>query len=268
MGLFRPTQPRIIRISDADPKALDFLCWRVTRAIALAKGLLGPEEMLLDLYRRDPEWSTEIKSLAHPDGPIEIACQDIPPIPTQETAKGFAVASYKVIDFIRENIDDTAAAIVTSPQTVHNAWPTQNELIEIEYDLIQQSYRALVGSGSVGRFELHGQLIERLSYAEADGILKMVYNLLATVTLADMEQERAMLIARFDDLARRAAEQNNLTAETNALRSIAVLLGVSKSEPVNEMKEISNVIENYSKQIPSTASRRPVLPRTGDDGVQ
>lgn len=267
MGLFRPTEPKIIRLSDANPQALDFLCWRVTRAIALAKGILGPEETLLDLYRRDPEALTQTESQSYPDSPVEIACQDIPSVPTPETVRGFCLAATRVVDFIRENIGEIEAAIVTSPLTAEQAWPSQNEMMALEHRMVQDGYEMLTGEVPRGRFVLHRRLSEKMSYMEADGILRMVYNLIATVSLADMEQERAMLIARFDNLATRAAEQNNLTAETNALRSLAVLLGVSKSEPINEMKEISSVIENYSKLVPNTSGGRRALPRGDDDGV-
>ena len=64
----------------------------------------------------------------------------------------------------------------------------------------------------------------------------------------DIEEERALMVLRYEEFARRSREALNLPAELKAYKEMALVSGLTKVEPENENDELLKLVSSNEEE--------------------
>ena len=128
------------------------------------------------------------------------------------------------------------------------AFPSRAEILIFEAALVQDTIKALATSGTTGAQE---QLAEKLGFIPEE-IVEMI--LLARSAIGafrdqlNVEDDRALMELALDDFASRSREALNLSAELQAMKLKALLLGLTRTDPEDEMMESVRIIAKVASE--------------------
>lgn len=139
-----------------------------------------------------------------------------------------------------------------SPLTVRLACPSPEELLAWERTLISDALSVQLSRGTQGAYAwleaTHG-----LHSHEGRPILKAASTEAMERTEGDLEEKRAVMTLRLQDLARRARKSLNLPVQLGAAKLESLVAGFARSEPENLLSEFVNVVRkvNAEEDTPS-----------------
>jgi hypothetical protein len=212
----------------------------VSQRAALRRGLGGPLADLvaqgLTLLPRGDEWDENWCEAA------ELVCQDVGVARGPHGGDVLMVLTYPL----------AARELALSPEDVY----------AVEELLVGQALRVLLRHGEAGVQDHFG---------EKYGLCRREANLLIRLARAEamrngrstVEDDRALMVARLNDIAARARETLNVADELRALRELARVQGLTRTEPESVEQEFRSVIKSVSDR---QDAERPLvaLPREED----
>lgn len=257
------------------------VAWRLVRCMARTRGAIGPDEFLEDAAARVPGWAEPValvgeghdmrdrivRRLAERRVPL------LPPPPPEEWTNGdkdpdyYSPASDGPLMLYVETLAKVGNRLglsnrkagrmgikpLVDPALVRAAMPSPNELCAYERVLVEETTRSIFERGQLETAawlrKEHG-----LTEVEAGDLVRMARRATMAVTVGtDVEMNKAMMVARLEDLARRCRENLDLRAELMTYKSIAVVLGLDRLDAqgsdIDDMVDIVDEEEEETRRL-------------------
>lgn len=256
------------------------VAWRLTRALATAKGKLPADSFLNEIDQR--EWDSPSKGVNTTGGNSSLERQLVqnpiallPPPPPAEWMDGSKDASFydpasdEPLCTYVERIGTLARRLgvghrkegrlglapLMEVTLARAAWPTPREIMAYESVIVDDATQALIEYGTLkARRELqtaHGFTEEEINslFLLARRVMKGIRN------GVDTDADKAAMIARMEDLAARCRQALDLRAELMVLKSMAVVQGLTKTqgseEDVDDMVDVVGDVAEEAKLLES-----------------
>jgi hypothetical protein len=139
-------------------------------------------------------------------------------------------------------------------KTVRHLFPSRYEIMVWERMIIEETSRMLITLG-MQQTRLNLELRYGLQAHETTSLVKLAKAWIRASNDADLEDEKALMHSRLDDLAGRAREACDLRTELMTLKQAALILGMSRTVTGDEMDDFINVVRKVSQEKKATHSR-------------
>jgi len=140
------------------------------------------------------------------------------------------------------------------PDTVRLCFPSPLQILTWEGMLVRETWHTLVRGGQL---TTERELRDRygLTDVEVSRVVRLAQNHGMMNFQSDAEVNRAVLAARLEEFIQRVREApSDQRAELGALKLLAQIMGVTRIEADDFMKEVSAMIGRVSKEPPRTLS--------------
>lgn len=168
----------------------------------------------------------------------------------KRSADHFARAARAIASFLRLSECDYGGIalpyLLQTPFNVEN-WPTADLLIEYENILIDDTLAMLIDDGARNTANIYKDKYGLLDH-EARGLIKLARIEARNRMEAELDEDRAVLSMRLEDLIARSRESLDLRVELGAIKQLAIVIGVTRSEPSDAMSEFANVIRKVANE--------------------
>lgn len=239
--------------------------WRLTRGLQLVRGRMQPDQFLNELPGE--EWgNANIGLTAGANASLERALVAhpmslLPPQPPPEWLNGEKEAAYydPVGDVaLMEHLSLLARIAnklgiehtkegrygllpLLDPSMTRMAWPTPREIMAYESVIADEAVQSVLADGHFGALrhlrEKHG-----LDQWEAGTLLMLARRAMRGMRMnSDSDGDKAMMVARLEDLAARCRESLDLRAELMTYKALAVVQGITKTQGVEE--DVDGMVE-------------------------
>lgn len=131
------------------------------------------------------------------------------------------------------------------PTLCRPAFPSRTMLVTWETLLIQETLDYLVKNGQ----PITKDMLARkygFQHHEITQLMRMARDQAQRDAQSDIEQDRAVMILRLEDVARRTRESLDMRAEIAALKALAIVQGLQRVEPENAMRQFIDVVNSYN----------------------
>lgn len=137
---------------------------------------------------------------------------------------------------------------LNNPTLIRYLFPTPLQLISYEVMVIDRTLDYMVKNPGDPKamswlYHKHG-----FTAGEARVIVRLAKSRARVVLETDLEDERAMMQLRLQDIARRAQQGLDLRAELAALKQLSIVQGLSKNDNNDIMAEFSDVVRAVSSR--------------------
>lgn len=244
------------------------VAWRVTRAIATIKGLLGPEETLhnamrlLDEHGND-QWHARTAAEQKGDETFPAAIKGVvlepvplPVMPSRddpEALNRFVLATQAIIRQL--GLTGPGTYGLDDPEQLMRLWPSTLGIVQFERDLVEVVAALVVKQSSLEVLKTMADTF-KLKTNEAMVLIKMARGMIETIYGGTMiEQDRALLIGRLEEIAVRARFAHDIRSEISALKLIAQAQGITSIDPEEEHEEFKSTHRAVTAKI--AAKRLP-----------
>lgn len=252
--------------------------WRLTRALAAAKGRLVLDGFLSEMSVGEWEQPTlgltpgsnsslERSLMASPSALL-------PPHPPDEWRDGSKDASYydpasdvelcaftdrigvlsRRLGIGQRKEGRLGLAPLLDLPMVRVAWPTPREIMAYESVIVDEATQALLAHGTLGArremMKLHG-----FTEDEVQSLLALARRVMRGIRNgADSDGDKAAMIARLEDLAARCRQNLDLRAELMVYKTMSVVQGLTKTqgteEDVDDMVDVAGEIAKEADGVP------------------
>jgi len=259
------------------------LAWRVTRELARHLGLVSEDETLLDTV--PPEaWMNPNKQKAGFGGAtgVSLLCSDVMRAiadAARLSSPGIPLMPPSSIEepvLSRQHEDCWNAAVLglihwlriphgtlTNPVLglagmkwifELGGWPSIEEILAFEMLLIEEVANKITGGP---RAKVQSTLFGRLGLSTRESVgLTAIARRHLVANLGSVEEEKALLAAKLEEFVDRARRGLDLRAELGALKTLGVVLGVTRAEPEDDIR---NFARNAADE-PPPVTERPEIP--------
>jgi len=175
------------------------------------------------------QWTRQTKALADELG-------------VAKPSKAFPYASSAVI------------RLLTKPDAVENLWPTAKQLLAVQERLLRETFKTCAKQGHVPAAM---RLLDDygFSWAEAVALVSMSKEHAVEIFRGTPEQERALAVARAEDVLERAGNAFDRRGEINATKQIGLFVGVTRSEVEDVQVEFAKLAGRINN--PPAIPQRP-----------
>lgn len=138
-----------------------------------------------------------------------------------------------------------AMKVLTSPLYARIAVPAPSQLIVFEELILDEGRKVLVDQGNSAAARM---LTDRFGFTRAEVLrtLKLVRSFAHNAFTAEVEQERAIMVLKLEEVVHRAREALDIRAELQALKAISVIQGLAPTGEDNTLKDIIEAARAYS----------------------
>lgn len=268
--------PFIVRVS-----------WRLTRALATAKGRLPIDSFLSEMDQREWEHPTVgVTPGANNSLERSLVTQSTalrPPPPPAEWTDGSKDASYydpasdvELCLFVdrmgllsrrlglgqRKEGRFGLAPLLELPM-VRVAWPSPREIMAYESVMIDEATQAVIAHGQLGaRREL--QKLHGFTEDEIASLLLLARRVMRGIRNgADTDGDKAAMVARLEDLAARCRQNLDLRAELMVYKTLAVVQGITKTQGAEE--DVDDMVD-VAGEVAKETDETPLLEEGDDEG--
>ncbi len=173
-------------------------------------------------------------------------------------AESHAVAMRHIASFLR--IADTDYGplalpyLLKTPTNVDN-WPDFTLLAQYEAVLIDEVLGELLDKGVRGATS---ELLrtQGITEHECRGLIKLAKFESRTRMDSEVEDDRAIISMRLEDLIARARQGLDMRVEIAAIKQLSIVQGVTRAEPEDALTEFARVVKKVANEV----SDRPQLP--------
>jgi len=260
------------------------VAWRLTRALAIAKGRLPLDSFLNEMNQE--EWTVPSKGLVagHQASlerslTIHETALTPPAVPVEWTDGSKDVSFYdaagdaQLCEFV-DRIGSLSRRLgigmrkegrlglapLLEVDMTRSAWPTPREIMAFESVMADEACQALLAHGTLGaRREL--QKVHGFNEEEVNSMLLLARRAMKGIrTGADGDSDKAMMVARLEDLAARCRQNLDLRAELMVYKTLSVVQGLTKTQGADEdVDDMVDVAAEVAKE-----NETPMLPDGGD----
>lgn len=160
-----------------------------------------------------------------------------------------AVCQSLYIDLGTENDQNAGKygmAGLTDPYVIRVAFPSKTQIMMFENLLIQEAFTLLVKQGKAEAIERLKQ-IYGLQPIEALQLIRIASAKAGELMSGDLEEERAIMTLRFEEVIKHSRVALDPRAEIQALKAISVIKGLAQVSPQDAISDFINVVRSASK---------------------
>lgn len=261
-----PDRDRLPKNEDQAQRVM--VCWRLARVMAQVAGLCTEDESL------DEATEVEDQSLSpwtHPTVPtVGRAAQAqirrgmatvaysyyreglplLPPSEPGDVAERWCKLAALIARELRiAGTDDGERGLegLLDPRTAPYANVTEANVLALEELLVDEAGKLLIECGERAAIE-HFRARYGFARKEAVGLVRLARADALVTGASSVEEDRAIMVANLKDLAARAKEEMNSERELRALRELARVQGLTRSEPEDLARTFSDVIARVGRQ--------------------
>lgn len=127
------------------------------------------------------------------------------------------------------------------PKTCGRAGVSESNVLAIEELLVDEAQRLIVECGERPAIE-HFRNRYGFARKEAIGLIRLARADALATGGSSVEEDRALMIAQLKDLIARAKEEMNTERELKALKQLAAIQGLTRTEPEDQARDFMRVI--------------------------
>lgn len=176
----------------------------------------------------------------------------------------------RILDGSRElpNMGRLGFMPLIDPETVRESWPLPSQIMEFEELLVDEMMERIL---EMPTHQIQKYFRERFGFqrVEIEHLGKMARRRARTISEADVEDDRGVMLLRLEDALSRARQSLDLRAETAILKQIALVQGLARTDPNDTMKDLMEVIVDKARErraqrvLSSSDASRLALPAPG-----
>lgn len=260
------------------------VAWRVTRHLAQIQGLLGREDGLASLpVTPDGPWFAPCAVRLPPDGSdmrttdtslwsmdtLVLREGGISLTPRQENVQRYAEIVRRIARETRMYEGSRrvpmmwtyAMGDLRTDEDLLLYWPDPSEVLLFEESVLRHAHHLVISRAKHSTAEdLHNLL--GVSRPEAIALSRLAIANHAREAYEDMEEKRYLMEVRLEALAENSRTALNLDAELRALKQLAAIQGLTRTEPTTAMDEILKTIQAVAgaAESPPTTALGPGRP--------
>ena len=266
---------RALFAEDAAPKADPFdpeskparimVMWRLTRTTAIVKGLCSEDETLDAATELDPDpWVSPFLPIGAGLGSsplrrarvarcIRIHSEDegLPLLPPRADSAALerwcSAASIVAADLGVERSREGLLGLqgLLDPHQCARCDVRSQEVLAFEEMLLIESLDMLLDKGERAAIK-HFREQFGFSHKEATGLLRVVKTQALERSAASIEEKRALMEMRYENMLGRYKETMDMDGELKASKELAKIQGLTRTEPENQAAEFFNVVRAVS----------------------
>ncbi len=253
--------------------------WRLARATSRLLGICAEDEALDAATEIQPSpWTEAAKPRLLPSQQavlrrasaadiIALFGGGLPLLPPEEReiatrwCKAMAIMAADLgIERTEEGRDGLAG--VLHPRTAAHSGVTETHVLAVEELLIDEAQKLIVECGERTAID-HFRNRYGFARKEAIGLIRLARADAMHVGGSSVEEDRALMIAQLKDLIARAKEEMNSDKELKALKQLAAIQGLTRTEPEDRAADFARVIEaiairqDRALEAPRTVTLKP-----------
>lgn len=150
--------------------------------------------------------------------------------------------------------------LLTKPEALASLWPTAKQLLEVQGNLLRETFTLI---GREGHISAATHLMDHygFTWSEATSLVALAKAAAVAVFKGSPEQERALSVARAEDVMKRSGGAFDRRGELNATKQIGLFVGVTRSEVEDVQVEFAKLAQKMSNvQIPLRPATIDVTP--------
>jgi len=276
-----------LSMEDAKPFRVA-MAWRIVRTLARLKGLVADEELLVEALPFEPSpWieaqtgygalPPEQKTVVFREMRIEPAVRQIcamaielpllPPLPPKETP--FDIERYttdsdeKLLSYVdmiarmcahygyNSHVDGVyGMAGLLEPDLIRLVFPSPGEIMSYE-NVLALKIADMLGYHPMRDIRRSLAEVYHLTEGEINVALKIGVGQLHKQHSQDVEDARAMMIARTEDFISRSKESLDLTNEAKGLKILTLVQGLVRTEPEDANKDFEQMVDKVAGEQPT-----------------
>lgn len=258
-------------LPDADPFDPDtkpqriMVMWRLVRTTAIVKGLCAEDETLDTATELDPDpWTSPYKPIGMGTGSsplrrsratrlvrIHSEGDGLPLLPPRADVAGldrWCTASAQVaadlgVERSREGLLGLQGLL--DPHQCSRCDVRAAEVLAFEEMLLIESLDMLLDKGERAAIK-HFREHYGFAHKEATGLLRVVKTQALERSAASIEEKRALMEMRYENMLGRYKETMDMDGELKASKELAKIQGLTRTEPENQAAEFFNVVRQVS----------------------
>lgn len=233
--------------------------WRLARAAALIYGICAEDEPLDAATEMSPSpWHFAVRPRLAPAQQqilrrasagelIELAGFGLPLLPPEEDAemarRWCAAMAILATDLNIERTQDGIEGLegLLHPRTCGMAGVNERQVLALEELLIDEAQKLVVEVGERPAIE-HFRTRYGFARKEAVGLIRLARADALQIGGSSVEEDRAIMVANLKDLIARAKEEMNTDKELKALKQLAAIQGLTRTEPEDRAGDFMKVI--------------------------
>ena len=245
--------------NEADLPHRILVFWRLARASALIAGICAEDEHLDAATELTPSpWHNALKIRLSPSQQavlrrssaaelIALYGEDglplLPPDDYDVAKRWCSAMSLLARDLGIERTPEGIQGLsgVLHPKTCAWSGVTEEQVLAVEELLIDEAQKLIVESGERPAIE-HFRNRYGFARKEAIGLIRLARADALAVGGSSVEEDRAIMVANLKDLIARAKEEMNSDKELKALKQLAAIQGLTRTEPEDRAADFMKVI--------------------------
>ncbi len=245
------------------------VAWRLIRELGRTTGFLSTDELLCvtpvaRLLMPVPAVTTAPDSL-HSTTALKVCQTSTPPPPLHplglRTTPGASDAWGAAMSGIVEFLDISNSPVVPYLLEGPRWWPSPADLCEYEATLLDYTLGLLVDSGNSHALSVltqpHDLFHIPLRRFEAANLLRLTLQEAYNRQYAEVEEHRAVVSIRLEDLIQRSRQAMDMRVELGAIKQLATVQGVTRSEPEDAQSEFARVVRRVANEAPTPPQLPP-----------
>lgn len=156
-----------------------------------------------------------------------------------------------------------AADAVQELLTIPESWPSPQEILHYEDDIIDMVVSLLVQRGQQQTNKFLTTCFV-LTKPEVKEVISMARTRSQDLTMADVEEKRALMELMLEDLAQRCKKSHDLRAELGVYKAMAVVQGIARAEVEDDGEMFARIVKSAPKTIQTSAVVKQLVPQTSD----
>lgn len=241
--------------------------WRIARTTAIAKGLCAEDETLDASTELDPDpWITPFRPVGMGQGAsplrraraarlirVHAEARGLPLLPPREDEQALerwcTAASIVAADLGVERSREGLLGLqgLLDPHQCQRSDVRSQEVLAFEEMLLIESLDMLLDRGERAAIK-HFREGYGFSHKEATGLLRVVKTQALERSAASIEEKRALMEMRYENMLGRYKETMDMDGELKASKELAKIQGLTRTEPENQAAEFFNVVRQVSKR--------------------
>jgi len=234
---------------------------RLVRELARLKGLVRGDQLLADSLVLQRHWSVPVQYIHPcPPGPkiIREAFISIHPPDTPSMAHPLLLEWIDIMELIaiRLKIYSTSKGLkgiyqLLDPSYLKEHFPEPEEIMAFERFQVDEILQTQVNQGMLRTLEIltkeNGQYA--LTPQEARQTMQLARSTAPELTKAEIEQEKALMILRIEEIIQHAKSQGDIRAELQALKLLTFVQGLHRVSGDDTMQELIKVISQTGRKF-------------------
>lgn len=256
-----------------DTPARILALWRLARQTARMAGICGEDEPLDNATEMEPSpWYNPLKPRLAPSEQavmrrasatelLHYIGEGIPLLPPRDEAAAAQWCAAMSIMAGELNITGTDVGErglrgLLNPKTAHLCSVTHREILALEELLIDEAQRLMVECGerpAIDHFRHHYGFARK----EAVALMRLARADMLATGGSSVEEDRAIMVAQLKDVVARCKEEMNSERELKALKMLAAVQGLTRSEPDDQARDFINVIASVARKQDAALAAGP-----------